>query len=142
MYTNTKIHKMGKNLTIYFDDEALSYIEAIDGKGTLLNQLVKEHFGNDIENLKRKASSLNLEIEQINNKIQKIRENADLNNRIKREKEQQTEAQIQKKEFIIFFNTLKNTEQITIDEWAECFDKNGIIIDKAKGLLHGKNIRF
>jgi len=52
---------MGKNIMIYFDDEAIDLVEKIEGRGTLINQLVKDHFSNDIEFLERKLKTLDLE---------------------------------------------------------------------------------
>jgi len=56
---------MGKNLTIYFNDECLELIEAIEGKGTLINQLILDHFANDEENLRLKIDKAEMEFNQL-----------------------------------------------------------------------------
>jgi protein-disulfide isomerase-like protein with CxxC motif len=122
---------MGRNLTIYFDDECLGYIEKIEGKGTLINNLVKEHFSNDIENLIIRSKNLNMQIEDVNNKIEKIRKLKTENELSSRKRMQQTEFSKQKDNCAQMVRELLIDEKITQEEWEALFDSNGIKLKEA-----------
>lgn len=129
---------MGKNIMIYFDDECIELIGNIEGRGTLVNQLVKDHFSNEIESLIRKSQMINLQLEEVNNKIQKIREMKNQSEITSRKKQQLTNEELRKKEFAAKFNQLKDDGKITIDEWSDCFDTSGLNIDKAQQIMNEK----
>lgn len=71
---------MGKNITIYFNDEVLELIEKIDGKGTLINQIIIDHFSNDEDVLRRNMERLDRELNIVRAKLE-----AKANERLKRE---------------------------------------------------------
>jgi hypothetical protein len=125
---------MGKNLTIYFDEESIDYIEKVEGKGTLINQLIKDHFSNDLENLIRRSKELNFQLEEINNKIEKIRNNKNALEMDRRRKTLKSIEQQEKDELASIIQNLLKEDKITLEEWESCFDLNGIIKEKAKEL--------
>lgn len=75
---------MGKNITIYFNDEVLELIEKIDGKGTLINQIIIDHFSNDEDVLRRNMERLDRELNIVRAKLEAKLE-AKANERLKRE---------------------------------------------------------
>ncbi len=46
---------MGKNQTIYFNDNSIELLGDIEGKGTLINKLIEEHFSSDEDILQRRV---------------------------------------------------------------------------------------
>lgn len=88
---------MGRNLTIYFDDESLEYIEHLEGRGTLINDLIHENFRNDEENLKKRLDKADKEKAEI------LRKLTDLQNK-KFEKQslesQKIKEELQERDFV------------------------------------------
>ena len=49
-------------MTTYFADDVLELIEKIDGKGTLINELIREHFSKDEETIRRRVTMAEQEL--------------------------------------------------------------------------------
>ena len=58
----------------YLNDEALELTQGLQGKNTLVNQLIIDHFSNDEEILESKMDSLTRERDMIKSKLTGIRE--------------------------------------------------------------------
>lgn len=65
---------MGKNYTIYFHDDVDELIGQVDGKGTLINNLIRQHFSHDEETLRRKITIMNRELDILKVKLESKRE--------------------------------------------------------------------
>ena len=114
---------MGKNLTIYFSDEALELIEHLEGKGSLINKLVIEHFSNDEETLRRKVELAEQEFNALNAKLKmKVSQRLDMEAKrtIERKK---SESEIKRKEEVEEMKRKLAAGEITEDEYFEFFDK-------------------
>ena len=127
---------MGKNYTIYFHDDVVVNIEGLEGKGTLINQLVKDHFSNDEEILYRKIEETERTLSHLRTKYEGVREGK----RQVREKEMQfKEVTIQMKEVGYLKTQLQRMwkdDEITDDDYWSCFDSGGlIIIERTKEVI-------
>lgn len=54
---------------IYLDNEADELIGSLEGKGTIINNLIKDHFANDEETLRRKLMTAETEVATLKAKI-------------------------------------------------------------------------
>lgn len=128
---------MGKNITIYFDDECCELIEKIEGKGTLINQLVKEHFSNDEEVLQRKLKAVDIERTLILKKLDEKQNIKARLNALKTKESDLTKAQRTKQQVKDFLLKIYQEDKITDDQYNDCFDINGLIFNKAMDLING-----
>lgn len=109
---------MGKNITIYFNDEVLELIEKIDGKGTLINQIIIDHFSNDEDVLRRNMERLDRELNIVRAKLE-----AKANERLKREANLTKTTQASKKKREKYDKTRKGlalmvkNKEITFEEY-------------------------
>lgn len=126
---------MGKNITIYFDDECIEYIANLEGKGTLINNLLKDHFRNDEDNLMRRLQLVDNEKKEILRKLdefQTIRARKEIHNAKERE---MTEERLAKKTASNMILRLLQKDLITEKQWENCFTNEGIDLIKAKKLI-------
>ena len=131
---------------VYFDNEAEELLGSIEGKGTLINQLIKDHFSStDEDYIRRKIEEKNHELEFLQKKLDKLIEirlasqNRDIPKFPQRSKEE-VEAErwerrrplqrdafnsyeipkdLIEQEFEEFFNLIKNNKVKNIVEFME-----------------------
>jgi len=65
---------MGKNMSLYLSDDVLELIGAIEGKGTLINELIREHFSNDEETLRMRVQESSRELDILKLRLTKAME--------------------------------------------------------------------
>jgi hypothetical protein len=127
---------MGKNHSIYFDDETDSLVGSVEGKGTLINQLIKDYFSNDEEVLRRKLEKIDIERTAILKKLE-AKQNERARKLLEGQKKQQlTKEQQYKEDIKSELLEIYKQDKLTDDQYSECFNKEGIIIDKAKELIN------
>jgi len=115
--------RMGKNHTIYFNDEVEELIGSLTGKGTLINGLVLEHFNNDEETLRRKIDTLEQEFNAMNAKLKlKVTQRQERENKVLIEKKQSVE-QLKRKKDVADHQERFRKGEITEKEYWEFFDK-------------------
>lgn len=56
---------------IYFQDDVDELAGSVAGKGTLINELIRDHFANDEETLRRELDKADLKLNQIKAKLQR-----------------------------------------------------------------------
>jgi len=126
---------MGKNLTIYFNDRAIELIEGVEGKGTLLNELVINHFDNDEEILKVQIESLEKDLARLRAKLQdKIEERVKIS-KLKTENSKERMAREERKNISEKLAQIWKEEKITDEQYWACFDGNELLEEKAKEII-------
>jgi len=134
---------MGKNSTIYLKDEVIELLGEMEGKGTLINSLILDHFSNDEDILVRKLKALERESNFIRKKLE-----AKQNQRLKLETLRQRKAEVSRGE-IIRRKKLENwkqkheSEEITEEQYMKAFNKKGkfdpnLIEASIREVKHGK----
>lgn len=119
---------MGKNVSLYLDDEADELVGSITGRGTLINNLIKEHFSNDEDYLNRKKKALELELSAINAKLQaKAEEKFKLLEDLKKEKEVSKE-ETERKIALTEWERKWADEEISDDEYFSKFKDGKFIL--------------
>lgn len=122
---------MGRNLTIYFDDECLSYIEGVEGRNGLINNLIKQHFRNDEENLRRRLQEVDFQRKEIIRKLDHFESEKVRKMLAEQKKIELTEQQIEEKEIREKLDEMLRKDLISIDQWFEAKRD----INKAKELV-------
>lgn len=126
---------MGENLTIYFDDEALSFIKGIEGRGTLINQLIKEHFSSDIDILMRKEAAIESELKAVRDKLAFRRKELKEKRESSEEEKEAKRAKSRRKAFLEAFTEAWRQEKLSDEEYYSCFTKEQKFLEsKAKGI--------
>ena len=117
---------MGKNVSLYLDDDSEELVGSIDGRGTLINNLIKEHFSNDEDFLQRKLRALEIEINSVRAKLKsKWEEKA----KIAKEREEELSKP----------KPISNEQQRQIDMWAEALKEGKISQEEHdKAFYNGK----
>lgn len=129
---------MGKTITIYFSDEALTFIEHLEGKGTLINELVINHFSNDEENIRRRITHFEGELafqkKKLNDRLnEKEAERAKLRARQEVSAEQKIKNEVNE-----LLTRAWQREKITDEEYYSCFIDGKLDIEKVKALQKEK----
>ena len=110
---------MGKKITIWLNEEAYSFVGEVDGKGTIINQLIIDHFSNDEAVLEEKMNGLTRQRDMIKAQLVDLREARLREQNLRKRKEELTKEE---KEHRFFIEDLKGKWQrgeITDDEyWA------------------------
>tara|TARA_Y100000310_G_C20272405_1_gene618636 strand:- start:50 stop:418 length:369 start_codon:yes stop_codon:yes gene_type:complete len=115
---------MGKNMTIYFSDDVLELIGEVDGKGTLINELIREHFSHDEETLRRKVDMAEQEFNALNARLKlKVQQREDLLQQQKKIKKQ-TQAQIDRANVVAGIKAQYDAGEMTTDEYLNWFNDN------------------
>lgn len=126
---------MGKNHNVYFDDESCRYIDGLEGKGTLLNQLVKEHFSNTEETLISKLTQIDIERKSIMQKLSVI-QNEKARKVIEANKKRQlTAAEQYKVDCLNHIQRLWKEDKISEEDYHKCFGDNGFILSEGEKFL-------
>lgn len=130
---------MGENRTIYLDDESLNYIDKLEGKGTLINQLIKDYFSQDEEILKLKLEKLDNDrkiiIQQLDNKQTEKARRLIAEQQMNRLSSESSEKRQLKEKLLEIYKE----EKITDEEYQNCFNINGLILTKAKEMIEKVN---
>ena len=111
-------------MTIYFSDDVLELIGEVDGKGTLINELIREHFSHDEETLRRKVDMAEQEFNALNARLKlKVQQREDLLQQQKKIKKQ-TQAQIDRANVVAGIKAQYDAGEMTTDEYLNWFDDN------------------
>ena len=122
-------------MTIYFSDEVLELIEMLPGKGTLINSLVKEHFANDEETLRRKVEYMDRQLENLKAKLNGLVEGRLQEQEKRLEVKQESNEKAEKVRVNNKIQDLWSSGKMEDDEYWSCFGKDGLIFDKAQEIL-------
>lgn len=119
---------MGKNYTIYFHDDVAELIGTVEGKGTLINELIREHYSNDEETLRRKVSMAEQEFNALNARLKlKVEQRHEAQEKINVVKKLSAEEDHRKKA-LEKWKKLMDTDKIDVDKYMSAFDKKGKFI--------------
>ncbi len=111
------------NHTIYFDKDSEELFGSVEGKGTLINELIKEYFSNDEDTLRRKVERLEQEFNALTAKLKlKVEQRLEAQEKVK-VVEKQSKAQIERKKTVDKHKEKFANGKITEDEYWEFFDK-------------------
>ena len=114
--------KMGKNHMIYFNENSEELLGEVAGRGTLINELIAEHFSRDEDTLRRKVDMAEQEFNALNARLKlKVEQREELLHQQKKIKKQ-TEWQIQRTKDIDKMKKKLENKEITEDEYFEFFD--------------------
>jgi len=110
-------------MTIYFSDDVLELIEGIEGKGTLINELIREHFSHDEETLRRKVDMAEQEFNALNARLKlKIQQREAILQQQKKIKKQD-KASLDRKAEVDKIKKDLASGKITQKEYFAFFDK-------------------
>lgn len=131
---------MGKNHSIYLDDESDELIGNVEGKGTIINKLIKEYFLNtDEDYLRRLIENKQQELEFYKKKLDKLITRRTHDNIVK---ELSKEEKAEKEKRALISDTLLKMwrdEKLNDKQYYGCFGSDGkIIIEKAEKLINGE----
>ena len=116
---------MGKNHMIYFDEETEELAGGIEGRGTLVCELIKQHFSNDEETLRRKVEASEQEFNaltaKLNLKVKQRQDKEAKNREVKKQSKEEIERRIQLNEW----KKKLEKHEITAEEYFKAFDKEG-----------------
>ena len=119
---------MGKVFSLYLDDEATELVGSIEGRGTLINNLIKEHFSDDEDFLNRKKKQLENGLNSINARLQeKINKKLEHLKEIEA-KEKVSDEELERKAALAAWERKWSNEEITDDEYFEKFKDGRFVL--------------
>lgn len=131
---------MGKNIMVYFNDEALAFIEHYANRGTLLNELVVAHFSNDEEVLREKVIARERELSRMKAALQDKVEERLQRQRRENERKELTSDQKATKDLVERFFSFWQDNKIDDDTYWSCFPTGkDPLYDKMKEIIADKN---
>ena len=116
---------MGKNITIYIKDDVLELIEGIEGKGTLINSLILEHFSNDEEILLRRLNILERESNFARKKLEDKKNTRLQAEESRKKKDEVSRGEVIRRESLNEWKRKYKDDEITEDQYLKAFNKKG-----------------
>ena len=108
---------------IYFNEQSEELLGEVEGKGTLINSLILEHFSNDEEHIRRKIEHLeqqfNAETAKLNLKVEQRQRKAAEAMEVKKE----SIDEIEHKAAVTAWKFKLENGEITMEEYMKGFDK-------------------
>lgn len=117
---------MGKNYTIYLHDDVEVLINDVENRGSLINNLIRDHFAsNDEEYIRRQIENKRQEEDFLQKRLDKlITKRTAENNKVKESID--SEALKAKKDIVREkIMTLWREDKIKDDDYYSCFNKEG-----------------
>ena len=114
---------MGKNKTVYLQDDVLELIDELEGWGTIINNAIREYFANDEAHLERKMSNLTRDRDMIKAKLTELRERRMKEKTLSQRKQELNREERERKAKIDKLKQDWQEDKISDDEYWEAMDK-------------------